>query len=224
MPVDGYLADGGRSSPPALCRLRRRPRRDYPPARPASRTTSAATTTRSMAASSAGSSRGATAAARASRAGPGLLPRAVRAPGAGTSAAGASRCTSSASRRGRESRGQPTPEGLHRDGVDDVLVLLIRRRNIKSGTTTIHALDRQLLGRLRLGPFDAALVHDARVYHGATPVEPLDPSRPAYRDVPRSMRVQLFLSAASTNHWNNVWPRPSERCSAAVTRSSTCMK
>jgi hypothetical protein len=80
--------------------------------------------------------------------------------------------------------GRPTPEGLHRDGVDYVLVLLIRRRNIKSGTTTIHGLDRQLLGSFTLtDPCDAALVHDARVFHGVTPVEPLDPAEPAYRDV-----------------------------------------
>ena len=80
--------------------------------------------------------------------------------------------------------GRPTPEGLHRDGVDYVLVLLIRRRNIKSGTTTIHALDRHLLGSFTLtDPFDTALVHDARVFHGVTPVEPLAPDLPAYRDV-----------------------------------------
>ena len=33
--------------------------------------------------------------------------------------------------------GQPTPEGVHRDGVDYVLVLLVRRCNINSGTTMI---------------------------------------------------------------------------------------
>ena len=32
-------------------------------------------------------------------------------------------------------------------------------------------------------PFDAALVDDARVYHGVTPVQPLDPALPAHRDV-----------------------------------------
>jgi len=80
--------------------------------------------------------------------------------------------------------GRPTPEGLHRDGVDYVLVLLIGRRNIKRGTTTIHDLDRRPLGSFTLAqPFDAALVDDARVYHGVTPVEPLDPALPAYRDV-----------------------------------------
>src|SRR5216683_2603504 len=76
------------------------------------------------------------------------------------------------------------PHQPHYQSVDYVLVLLVRRRNIKSGTTTIHGLDRTLLGSFTLAdPFDAALVHDARVYHGVTPVEPLDPAAPAYRDV-----------------------------------------
>jgi hypothetical protein len=80
--------------------------------------------------------------------------------------------------------GQPTPEGMHRDGVDYVLVLLIARVNIASGMTTVHDLDRALLGSFTLTqPLDAALVHDRRVYHGVTAVEPLDPSQPAYRDV-----------------------------------------
>jgi hypothetical protein len=80
--------------------------------------------------------------------------------------------------------GRPTPEGMHRDGVDYVLVLLVRRRNIKRGTTTIHGHDRTTLGSFTLAdPFDAALVHDARVYHGVTPVEPVDAAAPAYRDV-----------------------------------------
>ncbi len=80
--------------------------------------------------------------------------------------------------------GQPTPEGMHQDGVDWVLVLMIGRENIASGTTSIHGLDRGLLGSFTLeAPMDAALVDDHRVFHGVTPVEPLDPSRPAHRDV-----------------------------------------
>jgi hypothetical protein len=80
--------------------------------------------------------------------------------------------------------GQPTPEGRHRDGVDYVLVLLVDRRNIASGVTTIHALDGRPLGQFTLtDPFDAALVDDTRVAHGVTAVEPLDPAGPAYRDV-----------------------------------------
>ena len=80
--------------------------------------------------------------------------------------------------------GQPTPEGMHRDGVDWVLVLLVRRENIASGETTIHDLDKRLLGSFTLArPMDAAWVDDGRVYHGVTPVEPRDAARPAFRDV-----------------------------------------
>ena len=80
--------------------------------------------------------------------------------------------------------GRPTPEGLHRDGVDYVLVLLVNRRNIASGMTSIHALDGRELGHFTLThPFDAALVDDTKVAHGVTPVEPLDARQPAYRDV-----------------------------------------
>ena len=83
-----------------------------------------------------------------------------------------------------DEEGRPTPEGLHRDGVDWVLVLLVARDNIASGMTTIHDMDRRPLGSFTLTrPLDSALVDDSRVYHGVTPVEPLDPSRPAYRDV-----------------------------------------
>lgn len=80
--------------------------------------------------------------------------------------------------------GQPTPEGMHRDGVDFVLVLLIARCNIASGTTTILSSAGKLLGSFTLTEtFDAAVVDDARVVHGVTPVEPLDPTLPAWRDV-----------------------------------------
>lgn len=80
--------------------------------------------------------------------------------------------------------GRPTPEGMHRDGVDWVLVLMVRRRNIASGETTIYDLAKRLLGSFTLTePLDSALVDDSRVFHGVTPVEPLDPAHPAYRDV-----------------------------------------
>ena len=83
-----------------------------------------------------------------------------------------------------DERGQPTPEGMHRDGVDYALVLLINRRNIGSGTTMIHALDGRPLGAFTLtDPCDAALVDDARVFHGVTPIEPVDATLPAHRDV-----------------------------------------
>jgi hypothetical protein len=80
--------------------------------------------------------------------------------------------------------GQPTPEGMHRDGVDWVLVLLVARSNVASGETTIHDLQRHQVGSFTLAePMEAALVDDGRVYHGVTAVTPIEPGLPAYRDV-----------------------------------------
>lgn len=80
--------------------------------------------------------------------------------------------------------GLPTPEGVHRDGVDYVLVLLVDRANIESGTTTVHGPDGRALGSFTLSTaLDAALVDDARVKHGVTAVRPLDPAALAHRDV-----------------------------------------
>lgn len=80
--------------------------------------------------------------------------------------------------------GQPTPEGVHRDGVDWVLVLLLRRDNIASGTTTIHRPDGSLLGSFTLTHVaDAVLLDDARVFHGVTAVTPIDDTQDAFRDV-----------------------------------------
>jgi len=80
--------------------------------------------------------------------------------------------------------GLPTPEGLHRDGVDWVLVLLVARANVAEGVTKIHDLDGREVGAFCLAePFDAALVDDRRVCHAVTPVVPIDPALPAYRDV-----------------------------------------
>jgi hypothetical protein len=94
---------------------------------------------------------------------------------------------------GRE--GLPTPEGMHRDGVDFVLVLLVNRANIASGTTSIHAPDGRELGRFTLtAPLDAALVDDSRVAHGVTPVNATDPAVPAYRDV----LIVTFKDTSST--------------------------
>lgn len=83
-----------------------------------------------------------------------------------------------------ESAGNPTPEGRHQDGVDYALVLMVRRQNIASGTTTLHTVDGEDLGSFTLEhPLDAVLLDDARILHGVTPVRAIDPQQPAYRDV-----------------------------------------
>ena len=80
--------------------------------------------------------------------------------------------------------GLPTPEGLHRDGVDWVLVMLIDRVNVAEGVTKIHGTDREEIGSFCLAAaFDTALVDDHRCYHAVTPIVPIDPAAPAHRDV-----------------------------------------
>ncbi len=80
--------------------------------------------------------------------------------------------------------GKPTPEGVHRDGVDFVLVMMVKRVNISSGTTTMHDLEQRKLDSFTLTePLDCAIVNDRRCMHGVTPVQQIDSHRPAYRDV-----------------------------------------
>ena len=80
--------------------------------------------------------------------------------------------------------GRPTPEGVHRDGVDYVMVLMVKRHNIREGTTTIHGADLMPLASFTLiEPMDMTLVDDHRCLHGVTPVVPLDAAQAAYRDV-----------------------------------------
>jgi hypothetical protein len=80
--------------------------------------------------------------------------------------------------------GKPTPEGMHRDGVDFVMVLLVDRHNVTSGTTQLSDADRKPIGEFTLThALDSVLLDDHRVYHGVTAIAPLDPTKPAWRDV-----------------------------------------
>ena len=81
-------------------------------------------------------------------------------------------------------QGQPTPEGMHRDGVDFVLVLMIARENIEAGTTSVHIAGGLEVGNFTLKqPFEAVWLDDNRLFHGVTAVHPKNPELPAYRDV-----------------------------------------
>lgn len=83
-----------------------------------------------------------------------------------------------------DAAGQPTPEGVHRDGVDFVLVLLVKRENIVAGTTTLHAPGGQQISEFTLTePGDSVWLDDQRLFHGVTPVQAADPNLPAFRDV-----------------------------------------
>jgi hypothetical protein len=80
--------------------------------------------------------------------------------------------------------GRPTPEGMHRDGVDYVLVTLVGRHNVAGGVTGIRVDGQPGERSFTLEtPLDSVLLDDRRVWHGVTPVVPLDPARPGHRDV-----------------------------------------
>ena len=81
-------------------------------------------------------------------------------------------------------QGQPTPEGAHRDGVDYAFVMMVRRRNVSSGVTQIFDSNGRPLGAFTLAdPGDAVFLDDHRIFHGVTPIAPLDPTEKASRDV-----------------------------------------
>jgi hypothetical protein len=80
--------------------------------------------------------------------------------------------------------GRPTPEGLHRDGVDWVFVMLVCRHNVSDGITEIGSSQQNKLGSFLLQrPGDAVLLDDRRICHGVTEIHAVDPTCPAYRDV-----------------------------------------
>ncbi|MCE8040146.1 2OG-Fe dioxygenase family protein [Halomonas desiderata] len=81
-------------------------------------------------------------------------------------------------------RASPTPEGIHRDGVNFVFMMLVNRINVVNGETSIYNLDKKRLSSYTLAtPFEAAIVNDERVMHGVTPIINLDKNNPGYRDV-----------------------------------------
>ncbi len=83
-----------------------------------------------------------------------------------------------------DAAGLPTPEGTHRDGVDGAFVMLVSRENVSSGVTQIFNPEGAPLGEFTLSDAgDAVFLDDARVFHGVTPIAPLDPQELAIRDV-----------------------------------------
>jgi len=80
--------------------------------------------------------------------------------------------------------GYPTPEGTHHDGVDLVLIAMINRANLTGGETLVTNNAGDELARFTLdGLLDTAILDDARVMHGVTPIAPTNTAQPSRRDV-----------------------------------------
>jgi hypothetical protein len=82
-----------------------------------------------------------------------------------------------------ERPGLPTPEGMHCDGRDWVLILLIGGSGFAGGETQVEDHSGRVLLQHRLtGAGEALLLDDQSVRHGTTPVEAARPGVPAWRD------------------------------------------
>lgn len=83
-----------------------------------------------------------------------------------------------------EGIGRPTPEGAHRDGVDFVAIVLVARHGLRGGETRVFpaqgpgAVERFTMQR----PGETLLLDDTRVIHETTPIQPLAPGAPGWRD------------------------------------------
>jgi hypothetical protein len=68
--------------------------------------------------------------------------------------------------------GRPTPEGAHRDGVDFVAVVLVRRSAVRGGETRVFEAQGSHGVRFTMQlPWSMLLLDDARVIHETTPIQ-----------------------------------------------------
>jgi hypothetical protein len=80
--------------------------------------------------------------------------------------------------------GLPTPEGIHKDGVDFSCQILFGRRNAHGGESLIYANDKTpMLGATMQDPLDFYCFRDRDIYHSVTPITPAQGSADATRDV-----------------------------------------
>ncbi len=80
--------------------------------------------------------------------------------------------------------GQPTPEGIHRDGADFILIMVLKRENIRGGVNHIYDDGKRLVfGGILEDSGDAVLIDDRKVWHGVSEVYPTDENKHAHRDV-----------------------------------------
>ncbi|RFU83247.1 hypothetical protein DY218_28700 [Streptomyces triticagri] len=83
-----------------------------------------------------------------------------------------------------DQKGQPAPEGRHRDGVTFITSLMIGRVNVTGGESGVYTEEGEHLLTTTLSePGDLLLGDDRRTLHSVTPVQPVDPERTAHRDV-----------------------------------------
>lgn len=80
--------------------------------------------------------------------------------------------------------GHPTPEGIHRDGASFVTVHLAELENADGGEVSIYDDDQKHIKTFKLDNIlDAYVFNDQKLWHSASPIKPIDPSKPAIRSI-----------------------------------------
>jgi len=79
--------------------------------------------------------------------------------------------------------GEPSPEGIHRDGEEFGAIHLIQRRNVAGGVNTVYDTDEQLLASFTLyEPLDSLILWDPHTLHAVSSIRPEVADEPALRD------------------------------------------
>ena len=80
--------------------------------------------------------------------------------------------------------GLPTPEGIHKDGVDFSCQVLFERHNLVGGESIIYSnAKKPLLATTMLNPLDFYFFKDSDIYHSVTPIQSADGLTRGTRDI-----------------------------------------
>lgn len=83
-----------------------------------------------------------------------------------------------------KSAGEPTPEGLHRDGVTFISSIMIQKDNVYGGTTTITDDIGKTIVSINLDcPLDMMIADDKAIMHKVSSITPYIIDKFAHRDV-----------------------------------------
>jgi hypothetical protein len=90
--------------------------------------------------------------------------------------------------------GQPTPEGLHRDGVEYVLTLLVDRTSVEGGASAVYAADTgtRVAEVTLTEPGELIFANDVRMLHSVTPLSPAH-GVAGHRDVLIAMFTRQYV-------------------------------
>ena len=79
---------------------------------------------------------------------------------------------------------KPTPEGIHRDGVNFVTSLLINRENIKGGISSVYDLEENSITNFEMNDIcDLCIFDDKYIKHEVSEITAIENDKSAFRDV-----------------------------------------